>query len=148
MGSVVLPPPTGDDSDVDPVEIERWFSSYFADFVALGRGEVDDVRLILAHYGVPLMLSSDAGCLVLTDEAQVLAAARQQIDGMLSAGYDRSEELDAETTILNRCCALRRGRFARLRADGSEISQLEATYVIIERPEGRRISAIIVHSAP
>lgn len=61
---------------MDKVEIERWFSSYLADFVALGRGEVADVRLILAYYGVPMMLTSDAGCLVLTDEAQVLAAAR------------------------------------------------------------------------
>lgn len=133
---------------MDEVEIERWFSSYLADFVALGRGEASDVRLILAHYGVPMMLISDAGCLALTDEAKVLAAAQRQIDGMLSAGYDRSDELDAETTVLNRYCAIRRGRFARLRADGSEISQLEATYVIIDSPQGRRISTIIVHSGP
>ena len=131
---------------MDKVDVERWFSSYLAHFVALGRGEMADVRLILAHYGVPLILSSDAGCLVLNDEDQVLAAARQQIDGMLSAGYARSDELAAETAILNRCCAVRRARFARMRADGSEISQLEATYLITDRPEGRRISAIIVHS--
>lgn len=131
---------------MDKVDVERWFSAYFADFVALGRGETDDVRLLLAHYGVPLVLSSDAGSLVLTDEAQVLAMARQQIGGMLSAGYDRGDELAAETTVLNRSCAFRRARFARLRADGSEISRIEATYLITDRPEGRRISAIIVHS--
>ncbi len=133
---------------MDEIEVERWFGVYLSDFVALGRGEIGDVRLILAHYGVPLILSSDTGCLVLTDEAQVLAVVRQQIDAMLSAGYDRSDELDAQTTVLNRCCAIRRGRFARLRADGSEISQLEATYLITDRAEGRRITAIIVHSTP
>jgi hypothetical protein len=66
---------------------------------------------------------------------------------MRSAGYDRSDELSAEISIMNRSCAIRRGRFARLRADGAEISQLEATYLITEGPAGRRIAAIIVHSA-
>jgi uncharacterized NTF2-like protein DUF6841 len=39
-------------------------------------------------------------------------------------------------------------RFARLRADGTEIARLEATYLIAEVPAGRRISAIIIHSTP
>ena len=128
-------------------EVRRWFDSYLADFMALGRGDTDDVRQLLAHYGVPLLFSSDAGTAILADEAQVLAAAQQQIDGMRSAGYDRSDELAAETTVLNRSCALHRGRFSRRRTDGSEIAQLEATYLITDGPGGRRISAIMVHSA-
>ena len=133
---------------MDTTEVKHWFDSYLADFVSLGRGDIDDVRRILTHYGVPLLLSTDAGGMFLTDEAQVLAIAQQQIDGMRSAGYDRSDELTAETTILNRSCATHRGRFARLRADGSEIAQVEATYLITDGPAGRRISAIVVHSAP
>jgi hypothetical protein len=97
---------------------------------------------------VPLLLSTDSGCRALTDEAQVLAVAQQQIDGMRSASYDRSDELAAETVVLNRSCTIHRGRFSRLRADGSEIAQLEATYLITDGPAGRRISAILVHSAP
>jgi hypothetical protein len=80
---------------MDEADVERWFASYLADFIALGRGDSDDVRRILAHYGVPMILSTDAGCMVLTTEEQVLAAAKQQIDGMRSAGYDRSDELAA-----------------------------------------------------
>lgn len=133
---------------MDEAEVKRWFDSYLADFVALGRGDIDDVRQILAHYGVPLLLSSDSGCMALTDEAQVLAVAQQQVDGMRSAGYDRSDELAGETTVLNRCCATHRSRFSRRRADGTEIAQLEATYLITDGPAGRRISAIILHSAP
>lgn len=133
---------------MDKLEVKRWFDSYLADFVGLGRGDIDDVRRILAHYGVPLLLSTDAGCMVLTDEAQVVAVAQQQIDGMLSAGYDHSDELAAETTVLNRSCATHRGRFSRLRADGTEIARLEATYLITDGPVGRRVSAIVVHSAP
>jgi hypothetical protein len=133
---------------MDADEARRWFNSYFAEFVALGRGDLDDVRRILDHYGVPLLLSTDAGSAILTDEHQVLAAARQQVDRMRSVGYHHSEELTAETTVLNRTCAIHHGRFARLRADGTEIEQVEATYLITDGAAGLRISAIIVHSEP
>jgi hypothetical protein len=116
--------------------------------VALGRGEIEDVRRILAYYGVPLIIGIDAGCMVLTDEMQVLAAAEQQIGGMRSAAYDHSDVLAAETTVLNHCCATHHGRFARVRADGTEISQVEATYLITDGEAGRRISPLIVHSPP
>ncbi|HLN76596.1 MAG TPA: hypothetical protein VK204_06085 [Nocardioidaceae bacterium] len=133
---------------MDTAEIEHWFAAYLADFTALGRGDLDDVGRILAHYGVPLIISSEAGCLFLTDEAQVRATAQQQIDALRAAGYDRSNVLAAATTVLNQSCAVHRGRFVRLRADGSEISSLEATYLITDGPAGRRISVIAIHSAP
>lgn len=132
---------------MDDAEVARWFRSYLADFAALGRGDVQDVRSILAHYGPPMTVSSDSGTIHLTDEAKVLAFAQQQIGALRSAGYDHSTELAAETTVLNRTCALHRGAFARVRADGSEISRLEATYLITDGPAGRRISALVVHSS-
>lgn len=131
---------------MDEFEVKRWFDVYGGDFVALGRGDSDDVRRLLDYWGVPLLFSSDAGSMVLLDEAQVLGAAQQQIDGMRSAGYDRSNELGGETTVLNRSCAIHRGRFSRLRADGTEIARLVVTYVITDGPAGRRISAIVLHS--
>jgi hypothetical protein len=136
-----------DDSAMNKVEVKRWFGSYLADFVAMGRGEVEDVRRILIYYGIPMIISTDAACMFLADETQVLAAAQQQIDSMRSAGYDHSDVLAAETTVLNRSCAVHHGRFARIRADGTEISQIEATYLITDGAAGRRISALIVHSA-
>ena len=131
---------------MDERGVEEWFGTYLRDFVALGRGDTDDLRRLLRHYGVPFLISTDAGTTALTDQAQVLAMARQQVDGMRLVGYDRTEELDAETVVLNASCARHRARFARLRADGSEISRLEVTYLITDRPEGRRISALVVHS--
>jgi hypothetical protein len=131
---------------MDKNEVKRWFDAYLADFVALGRGDADDLGRILDHYGVPLLVSTDGGSTVLMDEEQVLAVARQQVEGMRVAGYDHSDELAAETTVVNGSCALHRGRFARLRADGSEIAQVEATYVITDGRAGRRISALIVHT--
>lgn len=131
---------------VDEHGVREWFGAYLRDFVALGRGDTDDIRRLLLHYGVPFLLSTDTGTVALTDEAQVLAMARQQVDGMRAAGYDRTEELDTTTVVLNGSCAGHRAQFARLRADGSEISRLEVTYLITDRPEGRRISALVVHS--
>ncbi|TQM02145.1 hypothetical protein [Pseudonocardia kunmingensis] len=132
---------------MDEDDVRRWFDSYLAEFSALGRGTTDDVRRILAYYAVPLLFSTDAGSVVLPDDVQVLAATQQQIDGMRAAGYDRSDELAAGIDVLNASGAVQRGRFARLRADGTEISRLEVTYLIADLPVGRRISAIIVHSA-
>ena len=131
---------------VDEHGVREWFGAYLNDFVALGRGDTDDIRRLLLHYGVPFLLSTDTGTVALTDEAQVLAMARQQVDGMRAAGYDRTEELDTTTVVLNGSCAGHRAQFARLRADGSEIARLEVTYLITDLPEGRRISALVVHS--
>jgi hypothetical protein len=130
---------------MDTAEARSWFAAYFAEFVALCRGDHDDVRRILDHYGVPMMVSTRAGTRFLTDEEQVLAVAHQQVDAMRAAGYDRSDEQLAETTLLNASCAVHRGRFARLRADGSEISVADVTYLITDGPAGCRISALIVH---
>ena len=65
---------------------------------------------------------------------------------MRAAGYDRSDRLAGATTVLNGSCAIHRGRFLRRRADGSDIAQIEASYLIADGPAGRRISAIVLHS--
>ncbi|WP_448624811.1 DUF6841 family protein [Geodermatophilus sp. URMC 64] len=132
---------------MDELSVRSWFQAYLADFIALGRGDDDDARRLLAHYGVPLLVSTDSGSVSLSDEDLVLAAARQQIAGMRAAGYDRSEELSAATTVVNRTCALHRAAFVRLRADGSEIARVDTTYVITDGPAGPRISALLGHSA-
>ena len=130
---------------MDTAEVQQWFAAYFADFVALGRGDLDDVRRILDHYGVPLTLSTAEGTQFLTDEEQLLAVMRRQVEGLSAEGYDRTEQLSAETTVLNRTAALHRGRFARLRADGTEVARVDISYLITDGPAGRRISALIVH---
>lgn len=125
--------------------LDRWFAAYLADFVALGRGDLDDPGRILLHYAVPLLLSTDGETVALTDEAQVLHLARQQIDGMRAVAYGHSERMSGTTTVLNGSCGTHRGRFSRRRADGGEIGQVEATYLITDGAAGRRISAIILH---
>ena len=130
---------------MDERDLLAWHAGYLADFAALGRGDTDDVDRLLAWYGVPTILSTDAGCTVLADAAQVVAAARQQVEGLRAAGYDRSAPLSSATTVVNRTCALHRAAFARLRADGTEIGRVDTTYVVTDGPAGRRISALLVH---
>jgi hypothetical protein len=131
---------------VDSGDVSRWFAEEYLDaFAACGRGEREPDSL-LAYYGVPLLLATDDGFFALTGDDQVVAAARQQVDGMRAAGYDRSEILDSEVTVLNATSALYRGSFSRRRSDGSEIGRVTVTYLVTDGPSGRRISVLAAHS--
>jgi hypothetical protein len=131
---------------VDSSDVSRWFDEYLDAFAACGRGE-RDIASLLAYYGVPLLLTTDAGFFALTSDDQVVAAVQQQVEGMRVAAYDRSEILGSEVTVLNSTSALYRGTFSRQRGDGSEISHLTATYLVTNGPVGRRISVLAVHSS-
>jgi hypothetical protein len=123
-----------------------WFDDYLNAFAALGRGEVDDPRSVLDYYAVPLLLTTDDAALALTTEAEVVAALRRQIVGLRNAGYDRSETITSELSVLNARTALYAAEYSRRRADGSEIGRLAATYLITVGTRGRRISALIVRT--
>lgn len=133
---------------MDTQSVGRWFASYLADFVAAGRGDTQDVHRLVARYRLPLLLSTDSGCTIVEDEEALLALTRQQVDALQATGYDRSRELAAETVVLNRSCATHRALLSRVRADGSEISRLEVTYLLTDAADGHRITALVVHSPP
>ena len=75
--------------------VSEWFDEYLASFAACGRGEREAGALV-EFYGVPLLLSTDAGYSALITEDQVVRAIQQQIDGLRAAAYDRSEVLDSK----------------------------------------------------
>jgi uncharacterized NTF2-like protein DUF6841 len=95
---------------------------------------------------VPLLLTTDDAALALTTEDDVVDAVRRQIAGLRDAGYDRSETITSELSVLNASTALYAAEFSRRRADGSEIGRLAATYLITVGTRGRRISALIVRA--
>jgi hypothetical protein len=130
---------------VDGGEVTRWFGAYLDAFAACGRGDKDTAAL-LGFYGVPLLLTTDAGFFALTSDDQVVAVLRQQVDEMRARAYGRTEVLGSEVTVLNSASALYRGIFSRQRGDRSEIGRLTATYLVTDGPVGRRISALLVHS--
>jgi hypothetical protein len=130
---------------VDGSDVTRWFGEYLEAFAACGRGEHDTPSL-LAYYGVPLLITTEAGVFIQTSSAEVVAALQPQIESMRAAGYARSEILASEITVLNARSALYRGTFSRQSRDGSEIGRLTATYLVADGAAGRRISVLAVHS--
>jgi hypothetical protein len=131
---------------VPAADLRRWFDAYLDAFAACGRGDTDELRPLLAYYGVPLLLSTDDAAVALTTEDEVLSTLRRQVDGMRAAGYDRSETLSSEFVAINRTSVLHAAEFSRRRGDGSEIGRLRVTYLITAGAGGRRISALVVHS--
>jgi hypothetical protein len=69
---------------VDSSGVSRWFDQYLDAFAACGRGE-KDTALLLAYYGVPLLLTTDGGFFALTSDNQVVAAVQPQVDAMRAA---------------------------------------------------------------
>jgi hypothetical protein len=130
---------------MDTSEVSRWFDGYLEAFAACGRGEADTGTL-LGYYGVPLLLTTDDGFFALTSGDQVVAALQPQVDGMLAAGYARTEILGSEVTVLNSMSALYRGTFSRRRSDGGEIGRLTGTYLVTGAGADRRISVLAVHT--
>jgi hypothetical protein len=128
-------------------DVQEWFDTYLDTFAAFGRGDRADIDGLLRYYDVPLLLTTDAGALALESKDSVARAVQEQIDGMQAANYDRSEVLESRAEILNGVSALYRGHFSRRRGDGSEIGRLRVTYLITDRAAGRRITALVVHSA-
>lgn len=131
---------------MDSGDVRRWFDEYLGAFAACGRGEKDTITL-LDYYGVPLLLSTEDGFFALTTEDQVVAMLRHQVDGLLAAGYDHTEILDAHVTVWTSTSAVYRGTFSRQRADGAEIGRVTTSYLVTDGAAGRRTSVLAVHSS-
>lgn len=127
-----------------PAALRAWFAEYLRTYAACCRGDSDDVRQLLTYYGVPLLLTTDATVLALGSEDEVIGAVGPQIERLRAAGYDRTELLEAETTMLNETTALHTARFSWLRADDTEIARMRLAYVITRGVSGHRISALVV----
>ena len=125
-------------------EVRAWFECDLRAYAACCRGDSDNARQLLEYFGVPLLLTTDATAVALTSDDDVINAVGQQIERLRAAGYERTETLDSDTTMLNATTALHRAHFSWLRADGSEIARMRLAYVIAQGVSGRRISALVV----
>jgi hypothetical protein len=130
---------------VEERDLQAWFATYLETFTRLGRGDWDDIERVLDYFGVPLLLSAPQGLLELRSREEILDVMSRQMVAVRESGYDRSEVLETSVEVVNARCALYRGRFARLRRDGSEIERLRVTYVITGGADGPRVSALLIH---
>ena len=129
---------------MDTNDVAAWFAAYLDCFVALGRGDRDDVETILDYYGVPMLLSAPGATGWLHEPDQVIGVIRAQVEGLRHAGFDSTVVEDAETVMLNDSCARHEGRFLRLTADAGVIADFRGSYLIADGPAGPRIAALMV----
>jgi hypothetical protein len=130
---------------MDEFEVRDWFAQYVVAFAALGRGEARPDEVV-GYYSVPCLVTTDDVAIFMASTDEVEAWLQRQADAMRAASYHRTETLASDLTLLNRNTAMHRGRFARQRADGTEINQMTVTYLVARRPEGPSISALMLHS--
>ncbi|MEJ2862709.1 DUF6841 family protein [Actinomycetospora flava] len=129
---------------MDTNDVTTWFAAYLDCFVALGRGDRDDVESILDYYGVPMLLSAPGATGWLHEPEQVIGVIRGQVEGLRHVGFDSTVVQDAETVLINDSCARYEGRFLRLAADASVIADFRGSYLIADGSEGPRIAALMV----
>ena len=61
---------------VDTNDVSQWFGEYLGAFAACGRGERDTASL-LRYYGIPLLITTDAGFSPLTRDEEVVATLQR-----------------------------------------------------------------------
>lgn len=127
---------------MDSDDLRRWFGAYLEVFEACGRGAEDGIGRLLDCYDVPFVLGTDDGVLALTSEADVTRALQLQMRPVTTAAKSRLRRRGPDTVS-----ALYRALLSRECGDGTEMGRLRVTYLITDGPAGRRISALLVHSA-
>jgi hypothetical protein len=124
--------------------VGRWIDGYLGAFAACARGEGDMVSL-LGHFGVPMIVTSDEGVVTLMTDDEAAALMQGQVDGLRALGYDHTDVLHSEVTVLNGSSALYRGTLSRRNVDGGEIDCPTITYLVTDDVAGPRIVLLAAH---
>jgi uncharacterized NTF2-like protein DUF6841 len=130
---------------LDAAAVSRWIDGYFGAFAACARGE-GDMALLLGHFGVPMVVTSDEGVVTLMTDDEAAAVMQSQVDGLRALGYDHTNVLQSEVTVLNAASALYRASLSRRRADGGEIDCPTITYLVTDDAAGPRIVLLAAHA--
>jgi hypothetical protein len=128
---------------MDADDLRAWFDDYLEAFAASARRETD-TRPLLAFYGVPLTVTTDAGAITMTTEDQVASTVQGQVDALHAEGYDTTVVMGFVVTPINASSALLSTALSRRAADGAELNVVAMTYLVTEGP--RRIAVMAVHA--
>lgn len=101
---------------------------------------------LLDHFGVPMIVTSDEGVVTLMTDDEAAAVMQSQVDGLRGLGFDHTEVLHSEVTVLNAASALYRGTLLRRNRDGDEIDCPTITYLVTDDVAGPRIVLLAAHS--
>ena len=125
------------DADV----VRRWFDEYLETFAACARGE-QEMATLLAHYGVPLIITSDDGVIEVMTDDEAAAIMQSMVDGLRGLGYHHTEVLHPEVIMLNEMSAIYRAAMSRRNHDNGEIGCPTITYLITDDVGGFRIKVL------
>ena len=129
---------------MDAGAVNRFLNEYLEAFAACVRGE-REIDSLLAYYGVPLIITSDAGVITLTTDSDVVTVIQSQIDGLRGLRYRQTEVLQSQVTGLNATSALYRASLVRRDDTGKEIGCPTVTYVVTDGDAGPRIAVLAAH---
>ena len=129
---------------LDAAAVSRWFDGYLGAFAECARGEAD-MALLLSHFGVPMVVTSDEGVVTLMTDDEAAAVMQSQVDGLRALGYDHTKVLHSEVTVLNAASAIYRGTLSRRNTHGGEIDCPTITYLVTDDVAGPRIVLLAAH---
>ena len=123
---------------LDAATVNRWIDEYLEAFAACTRGD-RDMSVLLSRYGVPLIITTDDGVITLMTDDEAAAVMQSLADGLRANGYDHTDVLHSEVSVLNSVSALYRGTLSRRNRDGGEIDCPTITYLLTDDVAGLRI---------
>jgi hypothetical protein len=129
---------------LDAATVSRWIDEYLEAFAACTRGD-RDMSVLLSRYGVPLIITTDDGVITLMTDDEAAAVMQSLVDGLRANGYDHTDVLHSEVSVLNSVSALYRGTLSRRNRDGGEIDCPTITYLLADDVAGLRIVLLATH---
>jgi hypothetical protein len=112
-------------------------------FTRLAANEFTDVEVLLAYFGVPLVIITTDRYLALPTREAVLTTAQTLIDQLRHANYASSIVHRLEIHPLNARAALVDGSFSRYDRHGNELERFGTTYLVANTGDGWRFTSIV-----
>ncbi len=126
---------------LDADAVSRWFDEYLETFAACVRGD-QQMAVLLRHYGVPLIITSDDGVIEVMTDDEAAAVIQSLVDGLRALGFHHIEVLHPEVSVLNEMSATYRATMSRRNHDGGEIGCPTITYLVTDDVGGTRIKVL------
>ena len=126
---------------LDAGAIRSWFDDYLETFAACVRGE-QEMATLLAHYGVPLIITSDDGVIEVMTDDEAAGIIQSLVDGLRALGFHHTEVLHPEVSVLNAMSAIYRATMSRRNQHGDEIGCPTITYLVTDDVGGIRIKVL------
>ena len=128
-------------------DVRTWYDRYLDTFTRLAANEFTDVEVLLAYFGVPLVIITTDRYLALPTREAVLTTAQTLIDQLRRANYASSTIHRLEVHPLNARAAFINGVVSRHDRAGNELERFGAAYLAANTDEGWRFTSIVFTTA-